>query len=39
VTAANNTIGLNQFALPAAFGRPTQSAAPRQFQYSVVYKF
>jgi len=37
LTAVNNTIG--QFAPPATFGRPTQSAAPRQFQYSVVYKF
>jgi hypothetical protein len=35
----NNIIGLNQFAPPAAFGRPTQSTAPRQFQYSFVYKF
>jgi hypothetical protein len=39
VTAVNTTIGLNQFAPPATFGRPTQSAAPRQFQFSAVYKF
>lgn len=39
VTSVNTTIGLDQNAPPAAFGRPTQAAAPRQFQYSVIYRF
>lgn len=39
VTAVNTTIGLDPSAPPRAFGRPTQAAAPRQFQYSIVYRF
>lgn len=39
VTAVNNTIGLNQFSPPTSFGRPAQSGAPRQFQYSIAYRF
>jgi hypothetical protein len=39
VIAVNTTMGLDQNAPPASFGRPTQAAAPRQFQYSIVYRF